>query len=464
MTNAVSDRRKPWPVPPAGLGDMLRLAGPVIMARLGIMVMGLVDAVVVGRYSAEQLGFHALGWAPTMALLVGAIGLMMGVQVMTARYIGEGRRRDTGAVYRRGMVFAFWIGAAAAALLIAGGPAFLHAIGLDPRLADGATAPLRVFALSMPVYLMGVAATFYLEAIGRPKIGMTVTWIGNLVNLGLNLLLVPGTLGLAALGAVGAAWATFGSRLFLTLVLIVIIARLKEARDLGVFDKPADGAAAAREQRRIGYAAGVSFFVEGGAFSLLNLIAGLLGAMQVAAWAVVLNVASLVFMVPLGLATATSVLVGRAYGAGDSREVRRVGVMSFAVSAAASAVIIAVVWPGATLIARSYTHEAAVIALIAPALVLSCLFYLADGLQAVAASALRARADVWMPSAIHVFNYAILMGPLCWVLAITLKGGVNGIVWGIIIASLSSALILVGRFLWLGRSSPYREAGEGDRA
>src|SRR5262245_42771313 len=78
--------------------QLLTLAGPVVLARLGVMTMGLMDAVVVGRYSAEQLGFHALAWAPTSVVLTMAIGLLSGVQVMTARAIGEGRMAETGAV------------------------------------------------------------------------------------------------------------------------------------------------------------------------------------------------------------------------------------------------------------------------------------------------------------------------------------------------------------------------------
>lgn len=100
--------------PPASLRRLLSLAGPVIAARLGIMVMGLTDAVVVGRYSAVQLGYHALGWAPTAIVVTTAIGLLTGVQVMTARYVGEGRLDAAGGVLRRGVVYAFWIGTAAA--------------------------------------------------------------------------------------------------------------------------------------------------------------------------------------------------------------------------------------------------------------------------------------------------------------------------------------------------------------
>ena len=433
------------------LSELLRLAGPVILARLGIMAMGLTDAVVVGRYSAEQLGFHALAWAPTGAVLLAGIGLLTGVQVMTARYVGAGRRNWTGGVFRRGLVYGWWIGLVSGALLALLGPPFLHHLGLKGDLADGAVAPLRVFSLSLPLYLMSIAASFYLEALGRPKVVTAVMWAANAVNLGLNLLLVPGSFGLPALGAVGAACATLGSRGFLMVVLVLIVLRMKEAHALGVWSKPQDGRDGARTQRQVGYAAGVSYFVEAGAFSAMSLITGALGAVQVAAWAVVLNVASIIFMPPLGLATATAVLVGRAYGAKDERGVAGAGVLGFLVSAAISVVVVAVVWPGAGLIARGYSSDPALVAMAAAALVLSCLFYTADGLQVVAAQALRARGDVWMPTAIHIVNYGVLMGPLAWFLALKVGLGLNGVVWAVTASSLASGCALVGRFLLLSR-------------
>src|SRR4030095_7853511 len=94
------------------LSRLLTLSGPVVLSRLGIMAMGLCDALVVGNYSARQLGYHALAWAPTSVILTMAVGLLTGVQVMTARRIGEGRRDLTGAVLRRGLIYSFWIGIA----------------------------------------------------------------------------------------------------------------------------------------------------------------------------------------------------------------------------------------------------------------------------------------------------------------------------------------------------------------
>src|ERR1700740_2862912 len=100
---------------------LLRLAGPVVLARLGILAMGLSDAIIVGRYSAAQLGYHALGWAPTNVVITMVVGLLSGVQVMTARAVGDGRRQEAGAVLRRGVVSRFWIRLASTIVLMTGG-------------------------------------------------------------------------------------------------------------------------------------------------------------------------------------------------------------------------------------------------------------------------------------------------------------------------------------------------------
>ncbi|MEI9890628.1 MAG: MATE family efflux transporter [Caulobacteraceae bacterium] len=105
------------------LAALLRLTGPVAAARLGIMAMGLTDALVVGRYSAEQLGYLALGWTLPGVIMVGAIGFLSGVQVMTSRYIGEGRPELTGGVVRRGLRYALVMGVAAGAVIWVTGPA-----------------------------------------------------------------------------------------------------------------------------------------------------------------------------------------------------------------------------------------------------------------------------------------------------------------------------------------------------
>ena len=433
------------------LAELLKLSGPVVISRLGIMAMGLSDSIVVGRYSASQLGYHALGWAPSSVIVTMAIGLLTGVQVMTARRAGEGRRAETGAVLRRGLSYSLWIGLISAAALALLGPVFLHGIGLEPGLADGASRVLEIFSLSLPGYTISVAASFWMEGLSRPGPGAWAMWIANALNLAIDLVLVPGAFGLPAMGAMGGAWATTGARTFLAVFMLTYIALMPDARELGVFAKPEKDRAAEAEQRRIGFGAGASNFFEVAAFSSMNIIAGWLGGLAVAAWAIVLNVAAIVFMAPLGLSTGAAVRVGHAFGARDPRGVRRAALVAFSVTAVFGALVSLLVWPFAGLIASAYTENPVTLALAVPALVLSCLMYLPDSLQVVTAQALRARGDVWVPTFTHMTSYIVIMAPLAWWLAIPRHMGVQGIAWAVVIASVISAVLLLGRFWMLAR-------------
>jgi MATE family multidrug resistance protein len=433
------------------LGPLLRLAGPVVVSRLGIMAMGVVDTVVVGRYSATELGYHALGWAPTGVVLTTALGLLYGIQVMTSQAIGDGRVAETGAILRRGVAYAFWIGIAAALILAGLGGPLMHNVGLEDGLADGATPVLQIFALSLLPILLADAGMFWLEAHGRPIPGMVAMWVANGINLILNLWLVPGTSGLPVDGAVASACSTGVSRLALMVFIWLIIWRWSRSRDYGVFTPAPDDPAASAAQRQIGYGTASSYFVETLAFGAMSIFAGWIGALAVATWAIVLNIAAVIFMIPLGLAAATAVMVGRAHGARSAAGVRRAGGLGFGVAVVVLLLICAVVGFGNEALAAAYTLEPQVRAMAAAALLLSTLFFVADGLQAVGAQALRAQSDVWVPTVTHVASYVVIMMPLAWYLAIPMAMAVNGLVAAIIVASLISAALLWARFWWLTR-------------
>lgn len=434
------------------LTDLLHLAWPVVLARIGIMTMGLTDVIVVGNYSGLELAYSSLALAPTAIVVTTAVGLMMGVQVMTARLLGAGRRSEVGGVLRRGVVYSLQIGFVSMIGLILIGPWALKNMGLAEGLGEGASPVLVVFALSMPGYLVSVAAQFFLEAMHRPRAGMWAMWVANGVNLALNLLLVPDILGLGLNGAIASAWATFFARTSLAIFLLIYIARLPEARALGVFRRPERNPADEREQRKVGYGAGSSYFIEVGAFAAMTFIAGQLGAVETSAWAIVLNVSAIVFMVPMGLSSATAVLVGRAYGASDARGALRAGLVGICVVIALTLAVALAVWPGAPLIASAYNRDPELLAVVIPALVLTTLFFVADGIQVVSASANRAAGDVWWPTIMHFGAYTLVMMPLGWWLAHEI--GVDGLVWAVIIASLVSSVLLTGRFVRVAKRLP----------
>ncbi len=441
----LDQRRALWR---SDLTDLLRLAAPVVGARLGIMTMGLSDAVVVGRYSARELGYHALGWAPTSIVVTMLVGLLAGAQIMASRAVGEGRPEAAGAVLRRALVYALWIGAGATVLLAGLGPFGLAHAGLAPDLARGAGRVLIVFSLSLIPYALSCAASFWLEGMGRPQPGMWFMWAANLVNLGVDLVLVPGRFGLHPMGALGGAWATFSARTFLSIALLSFIALMPDARRLGVFTPAPRDLPAEVEQRRVGYGAGASNAFEVTAFASLNLFAGWIGGFAVAAWTVALNVGALVFMIPLGLGTATAVVVGRAYGGVDPDGVKRGGQIAFVVASVFGIVVSLAIFPAAGVISGLYTAEPSTRVMAAGALALACVFFWPDALQTVAAQALRARGDVLVPSVTHLISYVLVMMPLAWLLALPLHQGVNGLMEAVIVASFLAAGFLLARF-WL---------------
>ena len=406
----------PSPSSRAATRELLTLAWPVVLARIGIMTMGLTDAIGVGNYSSRELAFSSLAMAPTSVMVTTAVGLLLGVQVMTARRLGEGRRADTGAVLRRGLTYALQLGVAAMLALIVVGPWALTQLNLEDGLGEGSRPALIVFAMGMPAYLVSVAAQFFLEALGRPKPGMVAMWVANGVNLALNLLLVPDVLGLGVAGAEASAWATFFARGSLAVFLIIYIA---------------------------------SYFIEVGAFALMTVIAGQLGTAETAAWAIVLNISAIVFMVPMGVSSATAVLVGRSYGAHDARGVLRNGLVGIGVISVLTLIVALVVWPTAPLLIGAYNRDPLLAAIAVPALVLATLFFVADGVQVVASQANRAAGDVWWPTIMHFTAYGAIMMPLGWFLAHRI--GVDGLVWAVIIASLVSSSLLTGRFVRVAR-------------
>jgi MATE family multidrug resistance protein len=428
------------------LKELVRLSGPAIASRLSGMVMGLTDTVVVGRHSATELGYMALAWAPSGMMLVTAMGLLNGVPVMAAQKVGEGRAAGAGAVLRRGAVYSAQLGVLAAVVLFAAGPFLLARSGVERDLARGAGEVLKILAYSTPMALVGMALSYYLEAIGKPARAAAVAWFANGVNLAIDLVLVP------RFGAQGAAWATFGARVLMLALLAALVLGDKDARAMGVFDKPARDRVDEVRQRRIGYAAGAALFAEAGAFSGMNIVAGWVGGLTVAGWAIVLNVAALVFMVPLGVAAAASVLVARAHGADDRPGVRRAGKLVFGLATLLTGLLSLVVALFADPIAAAYTTDPPLHVLAAGAMMLAAAFFVADGLQVVGAQMLRAAGDAWTATWAQLFSYGAVMLPLGWLLALPFHLGLHGIVWAALIASLVSAGLLVSRFAWISRS------------
>lgn len=465
------------PVSRPYVADTLRLAGPVALARLGIIGMALVDVIVVGQLAPEALPHQALGWAPTAVFLVAAIGLLQGVQIWAARSIGERNPEGAGVALRRGLVMALLAGVFSACVMWAAGERLFTAFGIERDLAAPSTPVMTILALSIPLHLLYVAGTFFLEAIKKPGVGSAIMWGANVVNLALNLLWVPdlaqpspaewaeplfSAMRESALlswlnglppenGAIGSALATVGARIFLAAAILAWIFFLRDGERYGVRKLGAPGPSY-RALLAVGIAAAVSQAVEAGAFSAMTVIAGRLGAEVVAAYQIMLNLMAFVFMIALGVAAACAVLVSEAVGRGASHDATRAGWTGIGVNAAAMLAAGAALLLFASPIGRLYTADLSLAAAIASLMWIAALVLTPDGAQVVIASALRARGDNWFPTFSHIAAYAVAMPILGFWLAERQGMGVTGLLFAIFWASVLSAGVLIARWWTLARA------------
>lgn len=433
--------------------DTLRLAGPVALARLGIIGMALVDVVVVGQLAADELPHQALGWAPTAVFLVAAIGLLQGVQVLAARSLGEKKPQGAGVALRRGLVLALIAGVISSALMWIAGARLFTTFGIEDALAAPSAKVMAVLAVSIPLHLIYIAGTYFLEAIKKPGISTVVMWIANGVNLALNLWWVPEH------GAVGSAWATVGARVFLAVAILACIWFLRDGKTYGVRAWGKEGPSY-RALLGVGVAAAVSQAVEAGAFSAMTVIAGRISADVVAGYQILLNVMALVFMVALGMGAASAVLVSEAIGRRAPADAARAGWTGLGLNTIGMLIAAVLILVFAAPIGRAYTANVELAALIASMMWVCALVLAPDGGQVVAASALRARGDNWFPTFSHILSYAVVMPVLGFWLAEREGMGVAGLVLAIFWSSVLSVSILLARWWALTRSSALPDASD----
>lgn len=426
--------------------QLLRLALPVAGTNALVMGMGLVDAILVGNHSTSELAELALAWSLNSTALVATIGLLMGVQVLTARRMGEGRPQAVGAIWRRGVVTALVVGAVMGLVLHFGALWALEHLGQNAELARGAAATAAILAFSLAPNAVYQTCAKTLEGLSRPRAALAVMAGANVVNLGFGLWLVP------IYGAEGAAWATLAARIFMMVAATGWLLTMPGAAAFG-FLSPAPPVQAGEvgEQISIGAATAGSRVLEAGSFNALTIIGGAAGSAEVAAFTICLNVLATGFMPALGLASASAVLVSGARGAGRPEEGWRAIRWGMAASVVYGALFAVLVTVLAQPTAALFSNDAALVAVAAGLFWVLGIAALADFAQVLAADVLRAMGQPWFATVSHLVSYVCVMAPLGWYLALPMERGAQGLVEAIGVASFVSFGVLAARLFFTAK-------------
>lgn len=413
----------------AELPQLLKLAGPVILAELGWMAMGVVDTIMVGRLGAEAIGAVAVGNIVFNCIGILLVGFLLGMDTLISQAFGAGDIEDCRHSLRQGLWLGWMVAPVLIALMLLAVPLMSY-WGLDPGVLRRARPFTSILIWSLVPLVFYFAFRRYLQStnVVRPVAFALVT--ANLVNWIGNILLIP------KFGVEGSALATIFARCYMAGALAFFIPRAawrwegpdwKRIRDLFRLGLPAAG----------------HIFLEIGVFGAATALAGRFPAYALAAHEVALNNASVTFMIPLGVSSAAAVRVGQAIGRGDSHGARTAGWTAIAVGAIfmAGAGLAMLAFPRAIL--GIYTTDSQVIEFGVPLLYAAAAFQLFDGIQVVSIGALRGVGDTTMPFIANTVGYWILGLPVGAWLCFGSGWGVLGLWVGLSLGLMTVALVLL---------------------
>jgi MATE family multidrug resistance protein len=429
--------------PPSPLRQLTQLALPIVAVNLGQMLMSVVDTLMVGRISAEAIAAVALGTLFFFAAAISGEGILLALDPLISQAVGAGDGVGQARGLQRGIVLTVLLTVPAALFLLVS-PPLMVALRQPEGVVPLARAYVWILIPGVLPFYLFIALRQTLQAMGRVRPVLLTMLAANLLNAGLNYLLIFGKLGLPALGVAGSAWATTLSRWFMVGVLAWVAWPLlkplvqpwqPESRDPGPLRRMVWLGLPIAGQRMLEYLT----------FGLTALAMGWIGTSALAGHQIALNLAAVSYMIPLGIGGAGAVLVGRAVGAGAPAQARRFAVRAMVLGGAVMVVGGAafVALPGA--LARLYTSDPRAMAVATTLLPLAGAFAVFDGLQAVGLGVLRGLADTRVPMLINLFGYWAIGLPAGIILAFPLGMGAAGLWWGLVIGLGVVALMLIHR-------------------
>lgn len=422
------------------------LAYPVIIGQLGFIMMGVVDSIMVGKLGAAPLAAASLGNHLMIVVIVVGIGTSMAVTPLVAISVGAKKYDECGIYFRQSLLVNMVLSCVLMIVVVIGAELIIY-FNQPASVSRYAISYTRILGFSAIPMMLFQTYKQFIEGLSVMRPAMVITLIANLVNAFINWILIYGNLGFPALGLDGAGWATFSSRIFMAITLLIFVMRYNYFKQYDVsFHFKSINLRIIKRILSIGLPSGFQYFFEVGAFSTAVIMVGWLGTTQLAAHQIAINLASISFMAVLGLSAAGSIRVGNAVGKQDISETRKAGFTAIFAGAAIMACsgIIFVIFRN--FLPVLYVDDKSVITIASSLLIIAALFQLSDGTQAVGIGILRGLTDVKIPTAITFIAYWVVGLPVGYLLGFTFKLGVQGVWYGLLLGLTTSAVLLTLRF------------------
>ncbi|MBV9044143.1 MAG: MATE family efflux transporter [Alphaproteobacteria bacterium] len=438
--------------------ELLKLSGPLILTQLAQMAIGTTDTLMLARFSNTALAGAVLGNTMFYFCWLLGSGPTSAVSPMIAHILGANpdETDDVRAVARMGFWSVLMVGLPLMILLWSAKP-ILMLLGQSEQLAGAAAAFVVPLSFGLPFSLGFQVLRNYSTALSKPNASLIVMGVAVFFNAAFDYALIFGHFGLPRLGLTGSGIASACSFVCSFALMLAVVRLTPKLHRYRVFrDFQAPDWSKLREVYRLGLPIGLTMMFEACLFFSSNFFMGHFGLDYLAAHTIAMNVPSITFMVPLGIAMAATVRVGLAAGAGDNEAVRRAGWAAIMVATAFMTLtsFVLATWPfeiatfylpptpanmPSLILAVTFLHVAAV-------------FQIVDGIQVTAALSLRGLKDARAPMWIAGASYWLAGFPACmwFAFGLGLKG--LGIWYGLAFGLLVAAILMCWRFWRLSRA------------
>lgn len=399
---------------------LITIAFPILLAQVAQNSMGLVDTVMAGRVSAADMAAVAVGASIWLPLVLFGHGLLLALPPTISYLNGSGRRFDIAHQVRQGI----WIVIGSSiplGLLIYHSDIVIQYMQMEAKLAEITIGYLRAMLFGLPAYLLMINFRCLNDGIAKTKPAMVIAFGGLLLNIPLNYIFIYGKLGVPAFGAVGCGIATSIVNWAMCLMMIGYSKSARNQRDLKVFDKIIEQPdwQTLSKLLKLGFPIAVALCCEVALFALTALFLSPLGSDVVASHQIALNTSSFIFMIPMSLAMAATILVGQRLGEGSPDKAKKVSYSALIVGLMLAVVTatITVIWREQ--IAMLFVKDTNVIAMAASLLLIAALYQFSDTVQVVAGGVLRGYKDTKAILYITLFCYWGVGMPVGYALAMT---------------------------------------------
>ena len=414
------------------------LAYPVVIGQLGHIMVSVADSMMVGRVGVIPLAGATFASTIYMTLVLFGLGVSYAITPLVAAANKENASRLLGFL-QNGLFMNFVLGAI---LAIVGFSSsfFLEYFGQEPEVVAEARGYLIIMSASIVPLMIFQTFRQYAEGLSDTMNPMVVSVVSNLLNIGLNWVFIFGHFGIEPMGLFGAGLATLIARSFMVPMMILLIKK----NTIGFkFQFEINGV---KQLLKIGIPSGMQFIFEVGAFAGAGIMIGWMGAEELAAHNIALNLSAISYMAATGIAAASSIRIGNQLGLKDKPNLRLAGFTSFVtvVIFMAVAALLFVVYRD--FLPTLYVDDPAVISMSATLLLVGAAFQISDGLQSVGLGVLRGLRDVKVPTLVTFAAFWIMSLPLGYILGFNYGLRVNGVWFGLLIGLTIAAILHIWRF------------------